>query len=912
MSEALSKTLFSSPILPEITHQQVFSSPGHFNLTCFVGITQVLVRYSMQVSKKVFTQINQVFEETKEIVEFYASHYNLKDKVHIFYQIIPQLVNVQYAIGQRLGWIDYYTGMTQENYRVALEDGMKLLISAIFQGNNDMIASIMHNDESQKIAQILTEVSKRFKVKFVALINGEKKEYLGVEEDVPIVYIRYDGKESAILYTNEMMNIGNLDPGSLEELPFMYKRLGNATHSSGQAPDLRQGLAMNPGPNFPQNPNNNQNKGPQSQGPIMNAGKLPNSGTMSSQGPNLNPATRPGQGPTPNLKLVEKTGSGSRQESFHNQNPNPNQGISALNQGKIPNPANNQHQGPIPGRPFSNPGSNPSQGPIPGQPFPSPGSNPNQGPIPGRPFQNPGSMPGQGPIPGQPFPNPGLTPNQGPISGKPFPNQGPIPGQPFPNPGLTPNQGPIPGKPFPNQGPIPGQPFPNPGLTSNQGPIPGKPFPNQGPIPGQPFPNPGLTSNQGPIPGKPFPNQGPIPGQPFPNPGLTSNQGPIPGKPFPNQGPIPGQPFPNPGLTSNQGPIPGKPFPNQGPIPGQPFPNPGLTSNQGPIPGKPFPNQGPIPGQPFPNPGLTSNQGPIPGQSFPNPGLTSNQGPIPGKPFPNQGPIPGQPFPNPGLTPNQGPIPGQPFPNPVSIPSQGPIPGQPFQANNPIPNQSFPANPIPGPNQDPQVLKFTPELQNQPKLAMPDDIVELIKIMAEILYEKKEYNENLINHITKLNSKYSELKAIKFLDDLTKITAAESLTSAFPKKNQDNNYGNPSNSLQHLNPPQNLNPQQHFNPPQNLNPPQHYNPPQNFNPPQNLNPPQRSHSPVQNKPQVKLIKCDYDNAMVNELDFSDLICADQCKICTKCRIQNTEQCVRCQGFYSNNQKDLLEILKMTI
>ena len=47
-------------------------------------------------------------------------------------------------------------------------------------------------------------------------------------------------------------------------------------------------------------------------------------------------------------------------------------------------------------------------------------------------------------------------------------------------------------------------------------------------------------------------------------------------------------------------------------------------------------------------------------------------------------------------------------------------------------------------------------------------------------------------------------------------------------------------------------------------------------------------------------------------EFTAIVCASQCQICYACRVQNSTECYICGRYYSNYEKELIEILKISI
>ncbi|OMJ69268.1 hypothetical protein SteCoe_33056 [Stentor coeruleus] len=67
-----------------------------------------------------------------------------------------------------------------------------------------------------------------------------------------------------------------------------------------------------------------------------------------------------------------------------------------------------------------------------------------------------------------------------------------------------------------------------------------------------------------------------------------------------------------------------------------------------------------------------------------------------------------------------------------------------------------------------------------------------------------------------------------------------------------------------------------------------------------------------NVPYEKLINptagkqiCDYERKYITKEKFGIVKCSENCRICNECRAENIDQCVICEGYYSENQKNAL-------
>lgn len=226
MSGVSNKKPFANPSLHQIVYEISFSGPGHFSLAYCVSIIETLIRYSIQPSGKVFNNIKQAFISLQDRVTVYANHYNYQQEAEKFFAIIYQLTSNQHKITERLQWINYYANTTDENHKKGLEIGMKLLTAVLLENDVETINEIFSNKETEKVGLILMKLSDYFKVKFVILERGEKKEYFLLSEDAPIIYLKYNNGESSVLYTREMVEIEsspNFDPQRLEAPPFMSR-----------------------------------------------------------------------------------------------------------------------------------------------------------------------------------------------------------------------------------------------------------------------------------------------------------------------------------------------------------------------------------------------------------------------------------------------------------------------------------------------------------------------------------------------------------------------------------------------------------------------------------------------------------------------------------------------------------------
>jgi hypothetical protein len=58
--------------------------------------------------------------------------------------------------------------------------------------------------------------------------------------------------------------------------------------------------------------------------------------------------------------------------------------------------------------------------------------------------------------------------------------------------------------------------------------------------------------------------------------------------------------------------------------------------------------------------------------------------------------------------------------------------------------------------------------------------------------------------------------------------------------------------------------------------------------------------------------CDYERKYIDKENFGVVSCPEKCRVCNECRAENTEQCVLCEGLYSESQKLDLNIIKQSI
>jgi hypothetical protein len=98
--------------------------------------------------------------------------------------------------------------------------------------------------------------------------------------------------------------------------------------------------------------------------------------------------------------------------------------------------------------------------------------------------------------------------------------------------------------------------------------------------------------------------------------------------------------------------------------------------------------------------------------------------------------------------------------------------------------------------------------------------------------------------------------------------------------------------------------------PQALGPPYQdiQNPGRNFGFQGNLG---NNHMGHENRDQQNKL-CDVHGAGVNKDYFTNEVkCPENCQVCNHCRFQNMENCPKCDRAYSNSEKEMLEVLKMT-
>lgn len=228
------KRQLTTPLLQQIISELQFSGPDHFSLTCYVSILETLIRYSIQPSQKVFNHIKQTLDSLQQHPDIYAYNEKYQQGVMKFISIASQLSNNQQTIIQRFQSLHVYA-----NHGCGLDKGMKWLIAMLFNKDSDTVNKILIESDEKRIGQILIGLSGYFKVKFIVLEGKEKKEYLSIEGEAPVLYLRYEIKQSSVLYTREMMEMESsncFDPMRLEELPFMSRSTQNFMPNFSQGP----------------------------------------------------------------------------------------------------------------------------------------------------------------------------------------------------------------------------------------------------------------------------------------------------------------------------------------------------------------------------------------------------------------------------------------------------------------------------------------------------------------------------------------------------------------------------------------------------------------------------------------------------------------------------------------------------
>ncbi|OMJ65569.1 hypothetical protein SteCoe_37982 [Stentor coeruleus] len=246
--QSLIKYPFKSNLLPEISSETIFKGKGHFILACSVSILETLVRFSIQPSQIFFSHIKRTFESLQENVYIYANHYKYYQQTKKFFSIISELTNNKISIIEKLQSLHFYASDDDENARQGLEKGMKMLTSVLFADDVETINAILLDNETDRIDKILTRLSGHFKVKFKVIDKGAKREFAYFEDDIPIIYLRYELGESAILYAKEMIELENLPNfryERLEKLPFMIGPKGSQGNFNKQEFPLKQSIEQN-------------------------------------------------------------------------------------------------------------------------------------------------------------------------------------------------------------------------------------------------------------------------------------------------------------------------------------------------------------------------------------------------------------------------------------------------------------------------------------------------------------------------------------------------------------------------------------------------------------------------------------------------------------------------------------------
>ncbi|OMJ75073.1 hypothetical protein SteCoe_25885 [Stentor coeruleus] len=220
------KQEFKSFLLPEILYEAFIPGPGQFSFNFCFGILDLLIRYSIQPTKKIFNCIKRIFDDYKEKMNLKVISSYPKTETEFFFAILEQITDNQHLYTQRLKWLQYYIASPNENHRKGLEEGMKNIICWFFEDDLDMVNMIKSNNENQKLNQILTKISMFFQIKVVMLENNNINEY-GLE-NAPIIYMKHEYGRSSVLYTKDMIEMEystDFDVEKLENPPFMSKKI---------------------------------------------------------------------------------------------------------------------------------------------------------------------------------------------------------------------------------------------------------------------------------------------------------------------------------------------------------------------------------------------------------------------------------------------------------------------------------------------------------------------------------------------------------------------------------------------------------------------------------------------------------------------------------------------------------------
>ena len=66
-------------------------------------------------------------------------------------------------------------------------------------------------------------------------------------------------------------------------------------------------------------------------------------------------------------------------------------------------------------------------------------------------------------------------------------------------------------------------------------------------------------------------------------------------------------------------------------------------------------------------------------------------------------------------------------------------------------------------------------------------------------------------------------------------------------------------------------------------------------------------------PKEEQVKCEGTcNQLRDKSVYESIPCGGSCKICPRCRSSNMEFCLKCNGYYSNNQKEDIQLFSMTM
>lgn len=200
---------------------------------------------------------------------------------------------------------------------------------------------------------------------------------------------------------------------------------------------------------------------------------------------------------------------------------------------------------------------------------------------------------------------------------------------------------------------------------------------------------------------------------------------------------------------------------------------------------------------------------------------------------------------------------------------------------------------------------------NSIKLNIPDDLIEFISIMAEVLVGNSIFNDKIAYEALKITGSYEKFKNIRALSELAK-TNPNIGAAQYKDPASMNNISNPPPSMPPIFPAG-----QKSQPKNSL-----LTSGPNFG---SISDRRFENHPIKNEngnPSLTarristnesgIIYCEYRNHQVQKEYISDIKCHDKCIICNDCRLCNLDQCAKCGTIYTDSTKELLRTIKYSI